>query len=113
MHKPLLIFLRSFDIDRMTDSFGFCKYRNIFGTPGEGAHAWRVAGLAGNDLLITALVGAGAAFALNHRSVSAWLTTFLIVFIVLIIIGIASHYVFCVDTALNQFLGLYTHDHST
>ena len=83
---------------------GLCKYKDVFGKPGEGSHAWRLGGLAGADLLLTA----GAALLLSRtafRSSPMW-ASFLIVFIILILLAVGVHRLFCVDTALNRMLGL-------
>ena len=34
----------------------FCEYRHIFGKEGEGAHSYRVFGIAAVDLVLTILV---------------------------------------------------------
>jgi len=83
-----------------------CKYKNAAGKPGEGAHAWRIPfgakGLAGTDLLLTA----GAAALLTWSGAFSGDDAFFIVFIVLIAVAVAVHRLFCVNTALNQWLGL-------
>ncbi len=72
---------------------GLCQFKSAFGEPGAGAHAWRVAGLAGTDLLPTV----AAAGLLSYATQSS----FLAVFIILMIIAFAAHEAFCVKTALN------------
>lgn len=90
---------------------GLCKHKNVFGKPGEGTHAWRIGGtrglrngIAGLDLLLTA----GAAFLISRFTFKQYshLASFILVFIILMIIAIAVHRAFCVDTALNRTLGL-------
>lgn len=89
---------------------GLCKYRDALGKPEEGAHAWRVGGLAGVDLLLTA----GGALALSRAGLgprlgagaAAEAASVFAVFVILIIVAIAVHRLFCVDTALNRRLGL-------
>ena len=83
---------------------GLCKYKDALGKPGEGTHAWRIGGLAGTDLLLTA----GAAFLLSRATFKSYgpFISFLIVFIILMVIAVALHCAFCVDTALNRRLGL-------
>jgi len=86
---------------------GLHKYRDIFGKPGEGLHSWRVGGLAGVDLLITA----GAAFALSRAIPGlsfpgSSLAKFLVTLIILIVAAVGVHYAFGVETALNKKLGL-------
>lgn len=93
---------------------GLCKYKDIAGKPGLGAHAWRIGGaygtrdgVAGTDLLLTA----GAAFFISRFTSDKLrqcppLASFFIVFITLMLIAAAVHRAFCVDTALNRKLGL-------
>jgi hypothetical protein len=90
---------------------GLCKYKNAFGKPGEGAHAWRIGGergtrdgVAGSDLLLTA----GAAFLISRFPFKQHppLASFFIVFVILMVVAVAVHRAFCVDTALNRKLGL-------
>ena len=93
---------------------GLCRYKDIAGKPGEGAHAWRIGGaygtrdgVAGTDLLLTA----GAAFLISRFTSNKLrqyppLASFFIVFILLMIVAVALHRAFCVDTALNRKLGL-------
>lgn len=90
---------------------GLCKYKDALGKPGEGAHAWRIPlgfgppkGVAGTDLIMTG----AAALLLSQFAFKTLnpLVSFIIVFIILIVVGIAAHRAFCVDTALNQWLGV-------
>lgn len=73
-----------------------CRYKNVFGVPGRGAHAWRVAGVAAVDLGLT--VAAAAAWS-RWRGHSFWATL-----AVLLVLGVGVHRLFCVDTALNVAL---------
>jgi hypothetical protein len=50
------------------------------------------------DVAGTALVGFGISLLLR--------TSFLVVFLVLLVIGIGTHYIFEIPTALNYYLGL-------
>jgi len=90
---------------------GLCQFKNALGAPGEGSHAWRIggkrgtrAGVAGSDLLLTA----GAALLLSRVTFKSRgaLAGFFIVFVILMILAVAVHRLFCVDTALNVALGL-------
>ena len=79
-----------------------CAYADIFGRPGEGAHARRVGGLAGVDLALTA----GLAFVVGRkrRLAGSQLLAILAVFIILIIVAIGVHEMFCVNTRLNAWI---------
>lgn len=73
-----------------------CQYSGALGEPGEGVHRPRVGGLAAVDLLITA----GASFAISRAG--GW--PVLVVFIILMVLAVVAHEVFCVNTRLNAAL---------
>jgi len=79
-----------------------CAYSGIFGEPNEGAHRWRLGGLAAVDVLGTAGVAVLIAMAVRRRrdSIAAARAAALI-FIILILAGIVAHEAFCVNTRLN------------
>ncbi len=85
-----------------------CQYKNIFGAPRTGAHSYRLFNIAIVDVILTFL-GAGLIWYLTPRgsngqysySYSYW--KILIGFFGL---GIFLHWLFCVDTTVNSFLGL-------
>lgn len=70
-------------------------YSKIFGEPGKGVHAYRVGGLAIVDLALTGLL----AFVLNRFRVDMSL---IVIFIILIILAVAVHRAYGVNTALNS-----------
>lgn len=75
-----------------------CKYSGALGTPGKGIHSPRIGGLAAADLLLTA----GLAYLISWGGLGhPELLMFVIVFIILIIVAIAVHEAFCVNTRLN------------
>jgi hypothetical protein len=74
-----------------------CEYSNIFGEPNKGVHSARIGKFAVVDLILTGL----AAFALNKFKFDISLVA---IFIILIIIAIVLHKIFCVKTALNSML---------
>ena len=71
-----------------------CKYKDIFGKVGEGAHSLRFLNFAVVDTLLTFV----AAYIINLYLKS----NLLVVFIALIILSIAIHRVFCVETTLTK-----------
>lgn len=75
-----------------------CEYKDLFGKPNEGSHAYRipVLDLAAVDVIMTVAVSYGASYYFNY--------SFLIVLLVFIIAGIVSHKLFCVDTTVNTFI---------
>ena len=76
----------------------FCQYRDIFGNPGEGAHKHRIFGLAAVDLFGTVLLAVLSTMIFGGNIAKN--------FILLIALAIVLHHIFCVDTALNMWLGL-------
>jgi hypothetical protein len=74
----------------------FKKFKNIFGKEGEGAHSIRLFNIAIIDLILT-LIGAfliSLFFKIN----------FFIVFLILMILAIILHRLFCVNTTLNKMI---------
>ena len=77
---------------------GLCKYSDVFGAPGEGAHKYRVGGAAAVDLLATG----GLAFLLTRYALRRTdALAYALVFIFLILAGILAHEAFCANTRLN------------
>ena len=76
----------------------FCAYKNIFGEPKKGIHQYRLFGLAIFDVL--GLIG------INYIISSTYNIDFFQLLIVLILLTILIHYIFCVPTALNTALGI-------
>jgi hypothetical protein len=79
----------------------FCKYSTLFGKPEEGVHKWRIFGLAGADLLLTAGL---AALVTRLTKWKPQLATFIITFLLLIVASVFIHHAFCVKTALVKML---------
>jgi len=73
-----------------------CKYKNIFGTPNEGIHSYRIFNIAIADVLMTI---AGAYLISYFFKVS-----FLYTCIVLFILGIILHKLFCVRTTVDKII---------
>ena len=71
-----------------------CKYKDIFGKVGEGAHSLRIFNFAVVDTLLTLVL----AYIINMYLK----TNLLVIFIVLIILSIAIHRLFCVETTLTK-----------
>ncbi len=71
-----------------------CKYKDIFGKVGEGAHSLRFLNIAVVDTLLT--------FVLAYLSNKYLKSNLLVVFIVLMILSILIHRAFCVETTLTK-----------
>jgi hypothetical protein len=77
-----------------------CRFANILGEPGKGMHSLRIGGLAVVDIVLTGLL----AFFLARRKGRTSLGLFVAYFILLVLLSILIHTVFCVNTRLNAFL---------
>jgi len=73
-----------------------CKYANILGEPGTGIHSIRLFNIAIFDVLATILV----AYIISKK----YNKNFKVVLIVLFIVGIIVHRIFCVQTTVGKLL---------
>ena len=71
-----------------------CKYKDIFGKPSEGAHSYRIANVAVVDVGVT-VIGA-------YLIAKLFKWNFLKTLLVLFILGIIAHKVFCVKTTVDK-----------
>jgi hypothetical protein len=73
-----------------------CRYKDIFGRPREGAHAYRVLDIAVVDVAATVIV----AFIISRVfNLSFWKSL-----VVLFIVGIITHRAFCVRTTVDKLV---------
>jgi len=77
-------------------SLGLCRYKDIFGRPREGAHAYRIFDIAVVDVAATVIVAFVIA---SVFSVAFWKSL-----VGLFIAGIISHRVFCVRTTVDKWV---------
>lgn len=73
-----------------------CQYKDLFGAPGTGNHAIRFGGVAVIDVLVTLL----AAFIIARYTRYSFGGTALVLFV----LGILAHRLFCVRTAVDRVL---------
>jgi len=73
-----------------------CKYKDLFGKPGEGIHSWRIFDFGVIDILTTI---AGA-------YLISYLTGFSLLYVLpaVFLLGIYVHRLFCVRTKLDRIL---------
>lgn len=71
-----------------------CAYKHIFGKEKEGVHSIRIFDIAVIDLLLT-VIAAGVIAYLSKIN-------FVVVLILLLLLGIAFHRAFCVNTTVNR-----------
>jgi hypothetical protein len=73
-----------------------CPFKDIFGKPREGAHAYRVFNVAIVDVFATIVLGVLLAVLFGWNMVYTC--------IVLFVIGIVAHRLFCVRTRIDELL---------
>lgn len=78
-----------------------CRFRDIFGKPGEGAHAYRFLGYAAVDVMLTVLLAVVLSWFVGFS-----LSTLIVGLVFAFGIGVLAHWLFCVRTTLNVQLGL-------
>ena len=80
----------------MTKSLDLCRYKDIFGRPKEGAHAYRIFDIAVVDVAATVVV---AYIIARVFGFVFWKSL-----VVLFLIGIISHRAFCVRTTVDKWV---------
>ena len=74
-----------------------CQYKDLFGKVGEGAHSYRILNIAIVDVLSLIIVAY-----IIHKFFPKY--KFVHILIILFIIGIIAHRIFCVRTTVDKFL---------
>jgi hypothetical protein len=72
-----------------------CKYKDIFGKPGEGAHSYRIFNIAIVDVLLTVLLALIIYFFLPKYPL-----IYILIFV--FVLGIVAHRIFCVPTTVDK-----------
>lgn len=76
----------------------FCEYKDIFGKVGEGVHSYRIFNIAIVDVLATIIMAyLLKIFVFPKRS-------FLKLTIILFLLGIILHRLFCVKTTIDKYI---------
>ena len=73
-----------------------CTYKDVLGVPGQGIHSYRVLNIAIMDVLMTIVAAILISYSFRVQLLG---TT-----IVLFLLGITLHHVFCVRTTVDTFL---------
>jgi len=76
----------------------FCKYKNIFGEPGKGVHKYRLFGFAFLDIFLSVVLAVLISYKFKINLLKC--------LVGVLVVGVFSHWIFCVDTKLNEILGL-------
>ena len=74
-----------------------CQYKNILGTVGQGVHSYRIFNIAYVDVLFT-IIGAYIIYLFFPK------INYFLILILLFILGIILHKIFCVRTTIDKFL---------
>lgn len=74
-----------------------CPYKDLLGKVGEGAHSYRIANIAIVDVIMTIIAAFVLHFVYPKYSV-------LSIAIVLFLLGIILHRIFCVRTTIDRLL---------
>ena len=73
-----------------------CKYANMFGLPNSGAHSYRIFNIAIVDVIFTLIGGYIISKFFGYKIKDT--------IIILFLIGIIMHRIFCVDTTINRLI---------
>ena len=73
-----------------------CKYKDALGESGKGIHSYRFMGVAIADVIMTIIWALLISFLIKK--------SFLLVLILLFILGIILHHLFCVRTTIDKLL---------
>ena len=73
-----------------------CKYKDLFGKPGEGIHSYRIFDIAYIDVIFTILT----AWLISHFLNMSFGYTLIAFFI----LGIVMHRMFCVRTTIDKLI---------
>lgn len=74
----------------------FCQYKDILGKVGKGVHKYRIFNIAIIDFLLVIIFGFIISY-IFHTNI--WL-----VILILFVIGIIAHRIFCVRTTVDKLL---------
>ena len=73
-----------------------CKYKNSLGVPGQGLHSYRIYNIAIVDVIMT--IVAGYVISRTYKA------SFGFICVILFILGIVLHRLFCVRTTVDKIL---------
>ena len=75
-----------------------CKFKDVFGKPKEGPHSYRIFNIAVVDTVLTIIIGYLIAKYFKLKLIN--------VLIVLFILSVIVHKIFCVETTLTKLFTL-------
>ena len=74
----------------------FCQYKSALGVPNEGIHKYKIFNIAIMDVLLTIIVALIISYIFSYN--------FWIVLIILFLLGIILHRLFCVQSTIDNVL---------
>lgn len=74
-----------------------CQYKDVLGKPGKGVHSYRIFNIAIIDVLFT-IIGAYIIYLFFPK------INYFVILILLFILGIILHKIFCVRTTIDKYL---------
>jgi uncharacterized membrane protein len=74
----------------------FKQFSDILGKPNEGVHSYRIFNIAIVDVILTVIGAMILSYVFNIN--------FLLILILLFLLGIVLHRLFCVNTTINKFI---------
>jgi len=77
-------------------TISLCPYKLLFGVPGEGIHQFRILDIAVVDVLVVVLL---AHFITVYTKGNFWY-----ILLILFLVGIVAHRLFCVRTTIDKLL---------
>jgi hypothetical protein len=78
------------------ENVSLCPYKYIFGKPGEGVHSYRIFDIAVVDVVCTIILAYGISKYFDYN--------FKLVLLILFLLGIILHHLFCVRTTVDKLL---------
>jgi hypothetical protein len=81
----------------------YCKYKDIFGKPGQGAHKIHIGNVALVDLVATFFLAWGTSFVSQYIIPSKEQIPLTYTLIFWLVMAIVVHKLFCVKTSLLKF----------
>lgn len=85
-----------YNVRVMNTNFDFCKYKHIFGKERQGFHSIRLFDIAVGDVLLTIIGAYIISYVLK--------THFFITLLVVLVMGVIVHRIFCVNTKINTLI---------
>lgn len=79
-----------------------CKYSDRLGKPMEGIHSYRIFNIAIVDLALTVVFSYIIYYLFNK--LFHWKISFWIYLVIILVIGIFAHRIFCVKTTVDKLL---------